>query len=113
MAAAIMIAFFFIIADRKPIGKGLVLGALFSIINFILIGETLSARLGKTRAKTLFVSMGSILFRYLLLAVPIIAAFKFSQFDLVSTIIGIFFIQIVILADHLYGLISPKHREQI
>lgn len=113
MAAAILMAFVFIILGQKPVGKGLVLGALFSVINFVLMGETLPARLGKSKKKTLSFSIGSILFRYVLLALPLIAAVKFNQFNLVSTVIGIFFIQIVILADHLYGLISPKHREQI
>lgn len=113
MTAAIIIAFLFIIAGWKPMAKGLVLGTLFSVLNFILIGETLPARLGRTRMKTMFLSLGSMLFRYLLLAVPIAAAFRFKEFDLASTGIGIFFIQIVIIADHLYGLISPKHSERL
>jgi len=111
MAAAILMALVFIVLEQKPVGKGLVLGALFSVINFVLMGETLPARLGKSRKKTFTFSIGSILVRYLILAVPVVVALKFSQFNLVSAVIGIFGVQIVILADHLYGLIFPKYNE--
>ncbi len=113
MAAAIMMTLFFIAIDQKPVGKGLILGTLFSVINFVLMGETLPARLGKSKRKSISFSVGSILFRYLILAIPLVVAVKFRQFNLISVVIGIFSIQIIILADHLYGLISPKHRERI
>jgi hypothetical protein len=39
------------------------------------------------------------------LAIPLIAALKFEQFNLVAAILGIFMIQFVILAEHLLTLI--------
>ena len=42
------------------------------------------------------------------MAVPIIVAVKFEQFDLVGAIIGLFMIQFVILADHILKLVSSK-----
>ena len=51
MIAAIIIGLVFIIAGQKPLGKGLILGTIFSVINFILIGETLPLRIGKTKGK--------------------------------------------------------------
>ena len=59
------------------------------------------------RAATFFLSLGSIFFRYALMALPIIVAIKFEQFNLVAAIVGLFMIQFVILADHLVKLISP------
>jgi len=49
---AIIIGFCFFLAGHKPVGKGLVLGTIFSVINFVLIGQTLPLRIGKSKGKT-------------------------------------------------------------
>ena len=113
LIAAIGIGFIMIVAGYKPEGKGLILGTLFSIINFIVMGMMLPARLGKSRGHTFFISMGSIFLRYGLLAIPMILAIKQAQFSLVTAVIGIFFIQIVILSDHLFNLIHPRGSQQL
>lgn len=103
---AIVIALCLILGGHKPAGKGVILGAIFSVINFILIGKALPLRIGKSKRKSFFLSLGSIFFRYLLMAIPIIVAVKFEQFNLVAAIIGLFMIQFVVLADHFLRLIS-------
>jgi hypothetical protein len=90
----------------------LILGALFSVINFVLIGETLPLRMGKSKGKTFFVALGSIFIRYALMAIPLIMSIKFEQFNLVTVIIGIFMVQLVILADHCFILISSTRKKQ-
>ena len=112
MTVAIIAGLFLVLAGQRPIGKGLVLGAIFSVINFILIGETLSMRIGKSKWKTYNSVFTSILFRYSLLAVPLILAVKIEQFNLFSTILGIFMIQVVILADHMIQVFSSTLRKQ-
>jgi len=84
----------------------MILGSIFSVANFILIGKALPLRIGKSKRKTFFLSLGSIFFRYVLMALSIIVAVKFEQFSLVAAIVGLFMIQFVILADHLVKLIS-------
>ena len=106
MATAIVVALILIVAGLKPVGKGLVLGTIFSILNFIIMGETLGLRIGKTQGKLFLLSLGSIIFRYLLLAVPLIVAIKFEQFNLVAAGCGIFMIQFTILTDPLWNFIS-------
>ena len=108
MVVAITAGFILILAGLKPVGKGLVLGSIFSVINFVLIGQTLPLRLSQTKRKTFLLSLGSIFFRYALLAVPLIVAVKFDQFDLPAAIFGIFMIQLVILADYLVKLITSR-----
>ena len=103
---AIIVGLCLFLADQKPVGKGIILGALFSVANFILIGKALPLRIGKSKRKTFFLSLGSIFFRYVLMALPILVAVKFEQFNLVAAIVGLFMIQFVILADHLVKLIS-------
>ena len=117
MMLSILISLGFILAGYKPIGKGLVLGTFFSIINFILMGETLSAKLGYAKKTTFFIALGSIFFRYILLAAPLIIGVKFEQINFFAVIGGIFSVQLVILIDHLAALLfftrSKKSRNII
>jgi len=110
MVVAIVAGFIFIMAGHKPIGKGLVLGTIFSVINFILIGQSLPMRLSHSKRKTFVLSLGSIVFRFALLALPLVLAIKYRQFNLPATIGGIFMIQVVILADYLVNLIASRER---
>ena len=103
IGAAVALGGFLILIGQQPVGKGFILGTIFSVINFILIGETLPFRLGKTRGKTFLVALGSIIFRFGVMAVPLILAAKFEQFSLFAVIFGIFTVQMVIIADHLLG----------
>jgi len=112
IAVAIFAGLLFILAGQKPIGKALILGTIFSIVNFILMGETLPFRIGKSKGKTFFISMGSIYFRYIILAIPLIMSIKLEQFNLFAVIFGIFLVQIVIVADHFFSYISSARRKQ-
>jgi len=100
MVTATVIGLLLIVAGYKPEAKGLVLGCLFSIVNFVLIGETLPLRMGKTRRGVFIVSLASISFRFLLMAIPLIAAVKNDQFTVFAVIPGLLMVQFVILIDH-------------
>lgn len=101
LAIAVIVGFGTVLIGQNSLGKGLILGTLFSVVNFILMGETLPLKLGRSSRSTFFISLFSMLLRYLLLAVPLIVAVKYEQFNILSAIIGIFMVQIVIVADHL------------
>ena len=105
---AIFAGLFFIAGDQSAVGKGLILGTVFSIVNFILIGEMIPHKIGKTKGKTFGLSLGSIFFRYFLMAVPIIMAVKLDQFHLVSVIAGIFMVQLMILGDHALNIVFRR-----
>jgi hypothetical protein len=109
---AIAVGFVFFLAGYKPIGKGLVLGTIFSVINFVLIGQALPLRIGHPKGKAFFISLGSLFCRYLIMAVPLVVAVKFEQIDLVGAIVGLFMIQLVILADHLLKLVASKGKKE-
>jgi asparagine N-glycosylation enzyme membrane subunit Stt3 len=111
MAVAIIVGLLFILAGQKPMGKGLILGTLFSVINFVLMGEIIPLQLGHTKTKTYFISFGSIIIRYGLIALPLLLAIKFEQFNLLMVICGIFMIQIIIMADHLVKKISSTSED--
>jgi hypothetical protein len=101
MTVAILAGFGLILAGQNALGKGLILGTLFSVINFVVMGETIPFKIGKSKRRALVFSLGSVLLRYLLMAVPVVLALKFEQFHLIAVICGLFLIQLVILAEHI------------
>jgi len=112
ISAAIFAGLFFILAGHEPIGKGLILGTIFSIINFIIMGEMLPLKIGKSKNKTYFFSLVSIFSRYTLIAIPLIIAVKFDQYNLISVVVGIFMIQLFILADHIVSHLTATRKKQ-
>jgi hypothetical protein len=105
LTAAILIGFALILAAQKPIAKGLIIGTFASILNFILIGETLPARiLQSSKKKTFALSLGSILLRYALMAVPLVIAIKSEDYNLFAVAAGLFMVQVMILVDHISSL---------
>ena len=113
LAAAIFAGLFLIMAGQRPLGKGLILGAVFSVVNFVLMGETLPLRIGKSKEKTFIIALGSIFLRYLFMAIPLFVAIKFEQFHLFAVIGGLFLVQLMILVDHLVALMMTTRRKQI
>ncbi|MDZ7831043.1 MAG: ATP synthase subunit I [Desulfobacterales bacterium] len=95
----------------KPIGKGLILGSLFSAANFILMGETLPMRIGRSRKKAAGISFLLILLRYVLMAIPLVLSIQMAQFHLAATIIGLFSVQLVIMSEHISRHIRMKTRK--
>ena len=83
------------------LGKGLILGTLFSVLNFYIMALAIPRRIGKGRSKSFFFSMASIYLRYALLAIPLILAFKQDAFAFSSAAAGLFMVQFAILGDHL------------
>lgn len=110
---AIIVGLVFIVMGYKPVGKGLILGTLFSVLNFILMAKSIGYKFGRSKRQIFSISIGSIVFRYILLAIPLVAAVKFEQFDLVAVIVGVFMIQIVILAGHLLTQIPSVRDKRI
>ena len=110
MVVAILGGLILILAGQKGLGKGLVLGAIFSVLNFIIMGELLPMQLGKTKGPAIVTALSSMGLRYVLLAVPLVIAVKFDQIDIITTAIGIFMIQLVIVSDHIGQFFSSPHK---
>ena len=105
MTSALFLALFFIVLNEKAIGKGLLLGTFFSIVNFFLLGKFIPLSLGQSRAKAGFVGFGSLMTRYAILSIPLIVAVNSASFNFAAVVAGIFAVQIVTLID--YILIRP------
>jgi membrane-bound ClpP family serine protease len=112
LTLAIAVGAVLIFADFKPMGKGLILGTLFSILNFILMAQSIAMRMNRSQTKTFFFSIGSIFFRYGLMAIPLVASIRLDSFDLFGVIVGLFSIPIVILSDHIITILLPTRAGQ-
>jgi hypothetical protein len=112
MTLAIVAGFILILADQNAVAKGLVLGTIFSIINFILMGETLPLKLGKSNRMSFLWSLLSLLLRYAFVAIPLILAIKLRQFNLFAVVCGIFMVQVIILAESLLTTLSLFRNKQ-
>ena len=108
ITCATAIAVVCLLFHQTAIAKGLIIGAIFSVINFVLLGQTLPMTLFKTRAKAGMIGFGSILGRYVLLAIPLIIGIKSASFNFVAVVIGIFTVQITTLFS--YFVIAPLIR---
>ena len=101
MMAAVFMGILFILLGYKAQAKGLILGSIFSVLNFVLMGEILPLLVGPSRKQASFISLGSVVVRYGLLAVPLILALKMEWLDITATVCGLFMVQIMIMGDHL------------
>ena len=110
---AIFAGMFFILIGQKPIAKGLIIGALFSVLNFVLIGEVLPMMIGKTRRTSTLYSLGSITFRFGLLAIPLILSLKMDAFNFAAAVVGIVMVQLIILGDHIVRHLFPGRIKRI
>ena len=105
---ATAVAVICLLLHQTAIAKGLIIGAIFSVINFVLLGQTLPMTLFRSRAKAGMIGFSSILGRYVLLAIPLIIGMKSASFNFVAVVVGIFAVQITTLLS--YFAIRPLLR---
>ena len=110
LTLSVLVGGLLIVSGLRPLGKGLILGTVFSIVNFILMAVALPVRLRYVRGKAFLISITSIYARYALLALPLIWALKQETFALSTTTVGLFMVQIAILGDHLWVKLRNTNR---
>jgi len=98
---AIAVALILIILGEKPAGKGFLIGTLFSIVNFIIMGQLIPMKLAKSRSKASILALISIFLRFAILAVPLIISLKIESVGFIGVVIGLFMVQLTILFNHL------------
>jgi hypothetical protein len=100
LLAAIGGALVLIVLGEKAVGKGLILGTLFSAINFVLMAHFLGYNLAESRTKASAAALGSILIRFAVLSIPLIVSLRLDSIHVVGVIVGIFMVQLIILYNH-------------
>ena len=94
LIAAVAVGGALILLDQRLMGKGLIIGTLFSVINFFLMATALPMRVGLGRKKAFFFSLGSIHLRLALMAIPLVISFKYDLFVISAVAVGLFMVQI-------------------
>lgn len=101
LTCGLVSALLFMAFREESIGKGLLLGTCFSIVNFLLMGISVSMVIGQSRPKASLFGLASILTRYAILAVPMIVAVRSVSFNFIAVVVGIFTVQIVTLFNYI------------
>ncbi len=97
------------VAGYAPLGKGLLAGTLFSVLNFWLMAKALPHRLGHGRAKTFFLSITSIYGRYAFMALPLILAVKLPHLAISTVVLGLFAVPLMILGERIWQQWRRSH----
>lgn len=102
MYYAIGAFFILFFLGHKDIGKGLVLGTLFSVFNFVLMGILLSRQINGAQNKWRARSRAflSIFLRLAILAIPLVISSKSESINFYGAVAGIFMIQFSILFNN-------------
>jgi hypothetical protein len=105
LCVAVVLGACLMAAGFKPAAKGLILGTLFSALNFRLMGFFL------LRCRGLGGRLAGISVRMALMAVPLVMATTLPVFDLWGVVPGLFSVPAMILLDAGLGLrASSTHR---
>ena len=98
-----------VMAGWTTTGKGLALGAVFSVANFILMGEGMVLKFATHGGRSLLPLLVMVA-RYAMLALPVVVAIKQPAFDLPATVAGMFMVQICIIIDTLGTALRDRRR---
>lgn len=97
--ASVVVAVLLFAVGYKPAARGLLLGSLFSVFNFVIMAQVLPRQVGYARRKATAFAFGSVLVRFGLMALPLIIAFKFDSFNWITAAVGLFAVPLAILID--------------
>lgn len=100
-----------ILLGFEPLGKGLILGTLFSIVNFTLMAIALPYRLGLSRRRTFWVSLTSIYCRFAIMAIPLIIGVKHPQVAVSAVAAGLFMVPLCIFGERMW--MQWRHPEEV
>jgi len=105
LSLAIVVSLATYLAGWPGVTRGLLLGALFSALNFALLGQTMTQKLTGAQRRNTIIALGAQLGRYLLWGVPVVVAVKMPLVDLPAAIAGLFMVPIFIIVDAIFNLL--------
>ena len=106
LAAAIVL----ILIGNKPAARGVALGGLFSVVNFMIMSRTLAGRMARTGWSGRSFGFLWILARLGLAALVLTLAFKTDYLDVAATAAGLFAVQAALLLQPLTSRIPWPNR---
>ncbi len=106
LAAAVIL----ILSGSKPAARGVALGGLFSVLNFLIMSRTLAGRMARSGWSGRSFGFIWILARLGLTALPLILAFKTDYLNVAATAAGLFAVQAALLLQPLISRIARPNR---
>ena len=97
--SSVLIGLIVFFVGYKSVARGLLLGSMFSVLNFNVMALVLPHQIGYQRRKATVVACASLFGRLAMLAIPIAIGFYFERFNLISTIVGLFAVPLFLLFD--------------
>lgn len=84
------------------VAKGLVLGALFSVLNFIVMAQLLPVQIGMgaQRRKVTALTFAFVLLRFILMAVPLFVGLRLVGFSFWGVVAGLLAVPIGIMVEN-------------
>ena len=67
---SIVVGLVFILAGHKPVGKGLILGTLFSALNFIFMAKSIAMKFGRSKRQIFSISLGVLMVVSISVVIP-------------------------------------------
>ncbi len=90
----IFISLIALVLGRRSVTKGIILGGLFSVIDFKLMARSLPRSIQSSSGVKLAVNR---LGRLLIMAIPLVLAFKFPEYlNFIATAVGLFLVKVTI-----------------
>lgn len=112
-SSVVMLCFVIYFFGYLQIAKGLVLGALFSVLNFTVMAQLLPFQLGVGGRRRIATSLAflSILLRFVLMAIPLFIGLRFSDFNFWAVAVGLLAVPIAIMTENV--VLRKLHRCQV
>jgi hypothetical protein len=104
----LLAAVILLVTVSKPAARGLVLGGLFSALNFYVMSRVIGGRVMKTGWPGRTFGFFWLLARMGIMALPLIAALKMDFFNLAATAAGLFAIQASLLLEPLLSRLTRR-----
>ena len=112
LTTAVVAGVVLVLAGYSPVAKGLVLGTLFSVLNFVLMGQILPMLFSPSQRRSVLMSFGAIIGRYVLLSIPLIVSIKLANFNFFAAALGIIMVQVMIMVEYLIQWIHPQDMQR-
>ncbi len=106
------VSLFLVLLGLKPWAKGLALGGLFSILNFILLSRALPNTVARRDKIGRSIASLWLVGRLALMAVPLYLAATSDVFNLPATAIGLFAVQAVLFLEPVIKRFVSKRGER-
>ena len=100
--SSVLVALCMYLVGYAGVARGLVLGSLFSVLNFAVMAQFLpyQVKMG-SRRKAFGIALGSLIARLALMGIPLVVALKTESFNFWAVAAGLFTVPAAVVVDNI------------